>query len=116
MIPVTAFRSATGNWCWTILRGRMIRKAKTAHMMGGGIAIIHDTICALMVVWGLALAPVVVTQAAENRPPETTASTRAHPLSDTVRKDAKIVGSVAKESAHRVAVAAKAVAHEIASA
>jgi len=70
----------------------------------------------LMVAWGLALASVVVTQAAENQPPKTTASTRAHPLSDTVKKDAKDVGSVVKESAHRVAVAAKAVAHEIASA
>jgi hypothetical protein len=93
-----------------------VLKAKTARMMGGGITIVHDTIYALMVAWGLALASVVVTQAAENQPPKTTASTRAHPLRDTVKKDAKDVGSVVKESAHRVAVAAKAVAHEIASA
>jgi hypothetical protein len=94
----------------------MIRKAKMARMMGGGTTIVHDTICALMVAWGLALAPVVLTQAAENQSPKTTASTPAHPLSDTVKKDAKVVASVVKESAHRVAVAAKAVAHEVASA
>jgi hypothetical protein len=70
----------------------------------------------LAIAWGLALAPGITARAAEEQPSGTGAASGVHGFGETVKRDAKLVGSSVKEGAHRVAVAAKAVAHEISTA
>ena len=69
-----------------------------------------------LVAFGLCVATVLDSHAADDPPADVTPTIKAHAkaVGSAVKRDAKVVADAAKEGAQHVAVAAKEVAHEVA--